>query len=275
MLHSIRIIFVSFFIFIALIGQGHPAPQGKGSIVERRGSVLYITGRIDESVGVKFEQQFTSDVKKLIVNSPGGDAEVSLKMANLISRHRVHLVVNKMCMSGCTYLFLAAHSKVITKGSFFGIHGTYNVDFEEIASFIEKEFHKEGRSAEEIGIMMESIRAANKKVQEEGLRDQFILAKTMGFDARIFEVTAASDFPPQLKEGVSQAFWWPSARLMRKCFNVKNVKDYARPYDEDFDAYLQAVGEPMGIMANKVQIVGDSVNYPCKVAVKPVAAVAP
>lgn len=246
---------------IFLCPKAHGETPKFNSVVEKRGSTLFISGRIDENVDSKFKELFSNEINKIVVNSSGGEGTIAIKLANVVSRRRIKLVVRGRCISACTYIFLAAQSKVIERGSIFGIHGTFNaMDFNNVRSELEKGFLQSEKDDQAVKVMVESARVSFNKVREDGINSQSLLAKTMGFDEKIFEVTAQPDFPPKLREGVKSVIWWPSHRLLRKCFKVKNVRDYARPSDEALSAYA----ESMGFSNKSLQLIGDEVNLACK-----------
>lgn len=225
------------------------------------GKTLFINGRIDENVERSFKYLFTDDVAEIIVNSAGGEGLIAIKMANVISRRRIKITVRGNCISACSYLFLASQNKIIEKGSVFGIHGTFNaMDFEKIRPELEMGYRQSEKDEKKISAMIELAKLSFNKVRDDGMREQSTLAKTMGFDERIFAVTAETDFPPKLREGVQSVIWWPSARKLHNCFKVRNVTDYARPADDDMDTYVDS----KGYSSKKLQLIGDNVKFDCK-----------
>ncbi|PXX33711.1 hypothetical protein [Undibacterium pigrum] len=67
----------------------------------------------------------TPETELLKINSPGGNAEEAMLMANDIRQRNIQLVVESACLSSCAnYLFLAARSKVLEPGAFLGFHGS-------------------------------------------------------------------------------------------------------------------------------------------------------
>ncbi|MES2040374.1 MAG: hypothetical protein V4495_21350 [Pseudomonadota bacterium] len=80
----------------------------------------------------------TPETERLKINSPGGNAEEAMLMANEIRQRNIQLVVESACLSSCAnYLFLAAQSKVLEPGAFLGFHGSVStlLSPEDISQF--------------------------------------------------------------------------------------------------------------------------------------------
>ena len=64
-------------------------------------------------------------VRWLVVDSPGGDVEAALDMANLMHAKGISIYVRGHCASSCAnYLFIAARSKVLGPNAIVGWHGS-------------------------------------------------------------------------------------------------------------------------------------------------------
>lgn len=84
---------------------------------------LSFKGYIETSEVEKFKQVFNSDIKKIIVDSGGGNAEVGLAIGELIADANVDIEVQGICMSSCAnYIFVAGQQKRI-RGGIVGYHG--------------------------------------------------------------------------------------------------------------------------------------------------------
>lgn len=69
----------------------------------------------------------------LEITSAGGNAASSLDIADIIEKRSSTVVVKSYCMSGCTYVFLAANTKIVTKDSVVGFHTTVKSNNELVA----------------------------------------------------------------------------------------------------------------------------------------------
>lgn len=66
-------------------------------------------------------------IKKLRVNSSGGDVEAAIKLARWIYINKVDIEVIEYCLSSCAnYLFTAAFRKTILPGAIVAWHGNYH-----------------------------------------------------------------------------------------------------------------------------------------------------
>ena len=66
-------------------------------------------------------------IKKLRVNSSGGDVEAAIKLARWIYNNKVDIEVIEYCLSSCAnYLFTAAFHKTILPGAIVAWHGNYH-----------------------------------------------------------------------------------------------------------------------------------------------------
>lgn len=90
---------------------------------------LYFTGDLSDSSVAAFQavtaERAPGDIKKIVVNSPGGDTVAGRVIGRWISAHKLDLEVDTICFSSCAnYLFPAAVRKSIREGAFVGWHGS-------------------------------------------------------------------------------------------------------------------------------------------------------
>ena len=75
---------------------------------------LSFKGGINEDELEKFNQNFNSNIKKIIVDSGGGLADAGLSIGEIIAKSNVDIEVQGVCMSSCAnYLFTAGKNKII------------------------------------------------------------------------------------------------------------------------------------------------------------------
>lgn len=88
-------------------------------------SKVTIYGFIDKFSASEFERITDEDhtIKELIVDSQGGDIESSIKIARILRKKEMNLVVDGRCLSSCAnFLFTAAKRKTVLPMSIVGIH---------------------------------------------------------------------------------------------------------------------------------------------------------
>ncbi len=95
-------------------------------------ATIALTGVIAKGHFEEFAKFLGSGVRKLVVNSGGGDVEESLKIAELIHARGLGIVVDGVCASSCAnYLFVAAKDKVVLPNSLLSFHGSssFGIDY--------------------------------------------------------------------------------------------------------------------------------------------------
>lgn len=94
-----------------------------GEWVQISKDTLTFKGAIESSDLEKFKTAFSPEIKKIIVDSGGGDAEVGLSIGEIISNADVSIEVQGICVSSCAnYLFTAGKHKILNQG-IVGYHG--------------------------------------------------------------------------------------------------------------------------------------------------------
>ena len=88
-------------------------------------SKITLYGFIDKFSASEFERITNEDhtIKELIIDSQGGDIESSIKIARILRKKEMSLVVDGRCLSSCaSFLFTAAKRKTVLPMSIVGIH---------------------------------------------------------------------------------------------------------------------------------------------------------
>lgn len=63
-------------------------------------------------------------ITTLVIESGGGDIDFGMRMGELIQKHEIHVIVEKICASSCAnYIATAGKTTTITKGAVIGWHG--------------------------------------------------------------------------------------------------------------------------------------------------------
>jgi hypothetical protein len=88
---------------------------------------IYVSEISKENNATFFSSIKNRMIKKLRVNSSGGDVEAAIKLARWIYNNKVDIEVIEYCLSSCAnYLFTAAFHKTILPGAIVAWHGNYH-----------------------------------------------------------------------------------------------------------------------------------------------------
>lgn len=116
---------------VLLIFMASNAFAGDWTVISK--DVLSFKGNIEGSELAKFKNIFNSDIKKIIVDSGGGDAEIGLQIGEIISSANIEIEVQGICVSSCAnYIFTAGKHKILNKG-IVGFHGNMTAMFNSIS----------------------------------------------------------------------------------------------------------------------------------------------
>ncbi|MFW2350717.1 hypothetical protein [Qipengyuania sp.] len=84
---------------------------------------LYLNGKIDRDFVERIEKFPKSQLKTIVIDSPGGTYRDAIDAANLIFDNNIELVVDGKCYSACASILLASSTNVsIKSGSLIAFH---------------------------------------------------------------------------------------------------------------------------------------------------------
>lgn len=87
-------------------------------------ATLRISGLIRPGDAALLERHLTDNIRRVVVNSAGGEAATALAMAGMVETRRLSIVVDGVCASSCAnYLFAAAAQRTISAGALVLWHG--------------------------------------------------------------------------------------------------------------------------------------------------------
>ena len=98
------------------------------TVVNIKSNTASYISEINKKNNAKFFSSIKNlKIKKLRVNSGGGDVEAAIKLARWIYNNKVDIEVIEYCLSSCAnYLFTAAFHKKILPGAIVAWHGNYH-----------------------------------------------------------------------------------------------------------------------------------------------------
>lgn len=92
-----------------------------------RGDTLFISGQTSNGDYTRLQLTWGDDIKKVILDGPGGSAQDAQQIAEFIQPKGVTTVVeaNKQCSSACAMIWLAGKERIAEEGSQIGLHFAY------------------------------------------------------------------------------------------------------------------------------------------------------
>lgn len=100
-------------------------PQESSVRCEKVADTFHLSGRIDAELNTCVQANFGQGVSEIIVDSPGGNADEALLIAERLAGEQFTLRVRGRCSSGCANLFLPLAKRVVVEpGSYVALHGT-------------------------------------------------------------------------------------------------------------------------------------------------------
>lgn len=87
-------------------------------------ATLRVSGLIRPGDAAVLERYLTREVRRVIVNSAGGEAATALAMAGMVEARGLSIIVDGVCASSCAnYLFAAAAQRTVQPGALVLWHG--------------------------------------------------------------------------------------------------------------------------------------------------------
>jgi len=100
---------------------------GVTALTEEVNTATYFSEITKENNAKLFSSIKNQKIKKLRVNSSGGDVEAAIKLGRWIYNNKIDIEVIEYCLSSCAnYLFTAAFNKNILPGAIVAWHGNYH-----------------------------------------------------------------------------------------------------------------------------------------------------
>lgn len=190
-------------------------------------STIQFEGIIEEKVELqKLLQHWDDNVKKLIVNSPGGHTVTGILMAEFLADKNFDIDVQGQCMSACAnYLFLTAKQKVITNGVV-GFHGNATAAFYDLSDMMN--FREKQDFTMDDFVLMAQFWGENSKRKLLDLYDEYSMAveiekelfKNLGVSQQLFDRSQRHD--KRMNNQASYSFLLPKPETFAK-YGVKNV----------------------------------------------------
>ena len=227
---------------------------------------LQFDGKINAASADKLLYFLKHKGKTIIINSEGGDAMVSLKIAKELSSSDTEVIVDKYCLSSCAnYLFIGARKKSLRPGAILGFHGGITYNKEDAMKIKDKKFASFYKANDDffrkIGTDVQLFIASYELTKLPEPKLIFTIRenkKNRNFDSQS-EATNALDacFEKKLKCGISVAMqstsnikaYFPSLATLKK-YGVAGIDDYPYPEDQSemdkIAAFLQSEFELVG-----------------------------
>ena len=170
-----------------------------------RGDVLYYNGKItDTSYVAVLNLTINHDIKKISINSIGGDARNAMEIGDYIYKNGLSVDVRSVCASACAnYIFPAGKNKYLGNNSYLLWHGGVNGP--------EREVTVSGNISKDDFFMLQEF----KKLKN----DDIAFYRRIGVNIRV-------SFCPQLKDDYKERFpekWFSYPPEDLEKFGIKNI----------------------------------------------------
>jgi hypothetical protein len=182
------------------------------------GETIKLTGSIEPDEYARFAAVFNSRIKKLIVNSGGGETSAALQIATDLFHASVEISVEGRCISSCAnYLFTAAAKKVLNKGVV-GFHGNTK------ACFTGKKWEERAKKFLNAGLTQDQVDEVYQDIQETIKVEEQFLAM-VGVSQEIFDITCTDE--KGMSDGKSYSVLLPLPATFERfgIFNVTGTQD--------------------------------------------------
>lgn len=202
----------------AAIAAPQEPPEAQVKLIDGAKAVYY-QGEMDDSAIVQVATLIKSaegTVKRLVINSGGGDVNGGMDLAELVLAHQLDVEVERLCASSCAnYVFPAGKTKQIQKGAVVVWHGSAIQMGLDDAPGIDDIVVEDGRqlSLSEKRELLEKNKEGWLRYITEARIRQADLYKRMGVDERVTVVGQ------QLKAAQE---WTLTVEDMAR-FGIKNV----------------------------------------------------
>ena len=178
-----------------------------------------LNGRIDQSLVSEFSRISIVRHEILVLESPGGDVESALRIAEQVHKLDMSVVVPGLCASACAnYLFVAGAKKFVLPGGVVGFHGAPNRD-----SMI----HYSGPDDDRPVAV-----AAGRRYVDDLVGEQDRLYGTIGVSQRLLHERPGRF--PMTPGATDSSFWCWSEQALRVRFHVQGIVSYAQPPEASF-----------------------------------------
>ena len=223
-------------IFLILISVAALMVTSNANPKELDQATLVLKGNIGKELYEYYKNNVSVKTESVIVTSLGGEVEYGLMIGNDIFDRKLNVIVRDYCFSSCAnYIFLAGKKKIIEKDSVLGFHGiAFSVlggaEIEKIIRESKGDFINNYQASDFALIEKFEGRDIDLYIKElEFFRrikaKKYILSNFSG-NFLIDEKKYGSMFP------FEEIVIWPSSKLLKQCYNIKNVDDRFRPTDE-------------------------------------------
>ena len=177
-------------------------PGGDVAEVSISGDMLIYKGGTDPESYEKFIDTVrgkADEIRTIVINSPGGDIDVGMKIGTWVFDNELDVVVDTLCFSSCAnYVFTAGRNKIIEAGGIVGWHGSAqqetfiaestgkNIDevFRELAVNLLKEGGEENPSESEIREEIELLKEMTARDVE--MENAFLVKIGVPVDALVY-----------------------------------------------------------------------------------------
>ena len=221
------------------------APQANAQWSKPQPDTLRLDGYIGESSLSDFESLFDSNVKNVVLNSPGGFEMPAAKIADRLSASRVKIIVDGLCVSACAnYLFVAKKRPAVRCGSVISWHGS---KAHEPPS--PEELRAQGQPEDFIAKQVNwsnRLRAISAQLySSSGVHERILYDSAQAVSGLNIKTHRTYSFNVEtgsssVSETSSDRLWIPTAAMLRGY--GFDTRDFCSSYDFDIEKALESRG---------------------------------
>ena len=199
-----------------------------------------VDGYMDDRVLSELRLQDIKEIEEIVINSPGGDYDAAIEIAEIIQDNKIDLVIDGYCLSSCASIVLASdpNPKIIS-GSLIGFHNLIG-----LWPYLRKYFEeREGMSVRNFKVFETSNRVLSL-YQNSGLNPKVFLAISarQGLKCYNAEWDSGGDRIEKLSFELASDIYFPSTKLLSQFgwefsgswSNTKDPERIERKFLRDF-----------------------------------------
>ncbi|WP_417617626.1 hypothetical protein [Parasphingorhabdus sp.] len=142
----------------------------------QQADTLHYRGKVDYELLNQIQKFPSSKLKRIVIDSVGGEYPPALKIAKIIQDQKIQIVVDGYCLSACASIILpAGKDNIVTENSLIGFHNLPGV-WVYLESYIEKKYKK---SIKTMPIYEDSLKTI-QLYENSGINPDLFIALTFG-----------------------------------------------------------------------------------------------
>lgn len=137
---------------------------------------LHYRGKVDYELLKQIQEFPSSKLKRIVIDSVGGEYPPALEIAEIIQNQQIQIVVDGYCLSACASIILpAGQDNIVTENSLIGFHNLPGV-WVYLEEYLERKYKKSIRKMPIYGDSIKTIQV----YERSGINPELFIALTLG-----------------------------------------------------------------------------------------------